>query len=155
LGPGSAGPEHLGDTFHIEQSGRFIRIRFESGRLLDLRAAEIPTGRIGPTPTPIELADKRWKLTGTLHQEGQSLVGLFSLQGPRPAQFVAYRTPPEVEGPPPITNDVEPAPAPEGPGTQPVAIAGSTKPATQPHGEPMPADTGTRPATVDLPTELD
>jgi hypothetical protein len=50
LGPAPGGPDSLGDSFVVEQSGRFARIRFARGRVLDLKATILPTGEIaGPT----------------------------------------------------------------------------------------------------------
>src|SRR4051812_31251253 len=53
LGPVPGGPESLGGHFTVEQSGRFLRVHFERGRMLDLKAVVVPSGAV-TQPTPVE-----------------------------------------------------------------------------------------------------
>ena len=97
LGPEADGPERLGKGFHIDQSGRFIRVRFDNGQQLDLRAQQLPQGAIGGSPAPVELSDSRWQMSGAVRRENGKLIGVFTLKGPERARFIAYRIPLETD----------------------------------------------------------
>lgn len=112
LGPNADGPEHLGKGFHLDQSGRFLRIRFDNGRQLSLRANKIPQGKVGTSPQPVELSDGAWELSGTVWEEAGRLSGSFNLRGPERARFIAYRDLPEPEKSPAVApNPPKPAKA--------------------------------------------
>ncbi|HEX8914879.1 MAG TPA: hypothetical protein VF796_21175 [Humisphaera sp.] len=92
LGPVPGGPDTLGGTFAVEQSGRFVRVRFDRGRVLDLKAVTVPAGKV-THPTPVEFTDGTTRLTGTLGPaKDGGLAGSFTLVGPkRTTQFLAHR----------------------------------------------------------------
>lgn len=102
LGPEADGPERLGKGFTIDQSGKFLRVRFDNGRQIDLRANQLPTGNLGDTLVPVELAGSAWKMSGTVRSENGKLIGSFTLRGPERARFVAYRLPQEAEKAPAV-----------------------------------------------------
>jgi hypothetical protein len=91
IGPTTDGPDHLGKGFHLDQSGQFVRLRFDQGEELSLRARTMPQGVVGASPAPIELADGTWELKGTVWSDGGQLRGAFNLNGPRKARFTATR----------------------------------------------------------------
>ncbi|QOV89531.1 hypothetical protein [Humisphaera borealis] len=110
LGPEADGPERLGKGFHIDQSGRFLRVRFDNGRQLDLRAQQLPEGAIGGNPLPVELKDSLWHMSGTVREENGKLIGVFTLKGPERARFVAYRAPLETEKAPAVAPSLPASP---------------------------------------------
>ncbi|MDB5296539.1 MAG: hypothetical protein JWO31_2522 [Phycisphaerales bacterium] len=119
LGPGPGGPERLGESFSVDQSGRFLRVRFSGGRVLDLKATTAPLGRLGDDPVTFELVNGRQHMTATVRRDPSGhAAGSFVLTGPETAAFVARRAPPgekETEpGPPPVSQG-----ATAGPTTQP------------------------------------
>lgn len=135
LGPDAGAAESLGEGFEIDQSGQFFRIRFSSGRRMNLRARQLPRGIIGQTPVEVDLGNDRWQLKGTVRQQDGRLMGNFHLTGPRPARFAAYRDPPTAaEPPPPIEPEL---PAVVIPATQAAAAPEPTAPATIAEARPV------------------
>lgn len=93
LGPSRGGPERLGDAVVFDQSGRFVRVRFSGGPMMDLKATTAPMGRLGDGPAKFEFAGGRQRLAATVWRDGQRVAGAFRLDGPEAAEFVAYRAP--------------------------------------------------------------
>ena len=130
LGPGADGPENLGDGFDIDQSGQFLRVRFASGRRLDLRARQMPRGPITEQPVEVDLVGDHWELKGTVSRSPEgALIGNFRLTGPEKARFIAYRDPHTPQEPSPTepmlpieTADAGPIARADVPLTQPVAL---------------------------------
>ena len=93
LGPSPGGPERLGTSFVLDQSGRFFRVRFSRGQVMDLKATTAPMGRLGDRPAQFELTAGQQRLAATVWRDGKRVAGSFRLTGPEVAEFVAYRVP--------------------------------------------------------------
>ena len=113
LGPVPGGPDLLGERLTIVQSGRFVRLQFQTGRTLDLAATTTPMGVLTKAE-PIEFVGGGYRLHGTVWPEQQDLVASLTLASPRRSiDFVARRSaakPPEGE---PVEKPL--ADGPEGP----------------------------------------
>ena len=118
LGPSRGGPERLGDSFVFDQSGRFFRVRFSGGRVMDLKATTAPRGRLGDEPAAFELTGGQQRLAATIRRDGDRLAGAFVLTGPDAAEFVAHRVSGGGGKPAPPAQPSPPQPA--GPSTRPI-----------------------------------
>jgi len=79
--PAAAG---LGESMTIEQSGRFVQVRFASGRALDLKLVDGPSGGADPT---VNLAGGGWHWSGPLTDGGRTMA--VRLDGAEPCSFTA------------------------------------------------------------------
>jgi hypothetical protein len=92
---GPSGLQMLGGAFTVEQSGRFLRVKFKGGQSLDLRAADPPMGPIAGKVT-VRADGGGSRLDGTLWpDEDAALHGSFTLAGPTAARFLAVRATPK------------------------------------------------------------
>jgi len=73
----------LGDTMQVEQSGRYLRLTFAGGLVLDLKIVGDFSGET------LHFAGNAWKMTATLPRPGEALAA--RLEGPTPAAFTARR----------------------------------------------------------------
>ena len=90
-------PEALGETVAIEQSGRFIRLNFAKGLVVDVKL----TDESPANPQTGQLLDmifegKHWKLAAL--GEGPEGPLLFKLVGPEKHTFTVTRSVPDEDG---------------------------------------------------------
>ncbi len=69
--PGGGSSQSLGHWMRVDQSGRFFQLHFESGRVLNLKAAAAPTAAersasAGSAPTTLHLSGDGWALAARL-----------------------------------------------------------------------------------------
>src|SRR4051794_2122832 len=74
----------LGRTMVVEQSGRYLQVRFADGLAADLRFAEDSAAE----SQPIRLVGRDWRMTAVRRGTGDLAV---RLDGPQTAEFLARR----------------------------------------------------------------
>jgi hypothetical protein len=90
-GAAAAAPAELGRTMTVEQSGRYLQVRFAGGLAADLRLAEAPVVSGATAGPPIQLVGRDWRMTAVPRDGGALAV---RLDGQRSAEFLARRPPP-------------------------------------------------------------
>ena len=74
----------LGRTMVVEQSGRYLQVRFAGGLAADLRFTDVSAAE----PQPIRLVGREWRMTAVRRGTGELAV---RLDGPQTAEFLARR----------------------------------------------------------------
>jgi hypothetical protein len=98
-------PEQLGESVVIEQSGRFLRLNFAHGLLVDLKLQEDqPAAPEAGKNLDMVFEGPRWKLTAFGSSEQGPLI--FRLNGPEKHTFTATRQSevPEIPEAPEVTD---------------------------------------------------
>ena len=96
-GEDPAVPRLLGETMHVEQSGRFVRLSFERGLQVDLKLVrEARPGDDGDGGLEMQFQGPAWTLT-TLGPGGRGPL-IFRLGGPEQHTFTATRGPAATDG---------------------------------------------------------
>ena len=81
---GTTAPADLGRTMTVDQSGRYLQVRFAGGLTADLRFADdSAAGSQG-----IQLVGSPWRMTAVRRDTGELVV---RLDGPQSAEFLARR----------------------------------------------------------------
>lgn len=109
LGPLADASKSVGQSFVVDQSGQHLRLTFDRGRTLDLKASVIPLGDVTESGK-VDMAGSGYRMTGTVRPADDTLVGSFTLAGPDASAFVARRRPAAAKAAPAPS----PAPAKEG-----------------------------------------
>ena len=86
-----AGEERLGRSARVDQSGRFFRVEFERGRVLNLRLLRASAVGKGPgRRVRMELGDGQWTLVADGPPARDEMI--FHLDGPLRRAFAGRRT---------------------------------------------------------------